>query len=142
MFIGEFEYRVDEKGRVPIPPRFRTDLKGDGVILFPGLEKCINIYPPAEWQKLSDTLTSSSIIPSKLRRLHRAIFASAFSVELDGQGRISIPNQLRQYAGIEEEVIIAGMNTYLEMWGKGKWGIEKATAQEEAWQIIESLEKR
>jgi MraZ protein len=143
MFIGEFEYRVDEKGRVPIPPKFRTEeLKKDGVILSPGMEKCITIYPPSEWKKLADSLTSGPIIPSKLRKLNRAIFATAFNIEIDGQGRIVVPIQLRQYAGINDEVVMAGANTYLELWGKEQWNSEKSISQEEAWHIIETLEQR
>jgi MraZ protein len=142
MFIGEFEYRVDEKGRVPIPPKFRNELKEAGVVLSPGMEKCITIYPLSEWKKLSDSLTSSSVAASKLRKLYRAFFASSFSIEIDGQGRISVPAQLRQHCAISDEVIIAGANTYLELWSKEKWAEEKADSLAEAWQIIESLEKR
>jgi MraZ protein len=143
MFIGEFEYRVDEKGRVPIPPKFRTeDLRKEGVVLCPGMEKCITIYPLPEWKKLADSLTAGPIIPSKLRKLNRAIFATAFNAEIDGQGRITVPVQLRQYAGIDEEVVMTGANTYLELWSKELWNSEKASSQEEAWQIIETLEKR
>src|SRR5512136_3032185 len=141
MFIGEFQYRVDEKGRVPIPPKFRTEeLKKEGVILCPGMEKCVTIYPPSEWKKLADSLTAGPIIPSKLRKLNRAIFATAFNVEIDGQGRIVVPVQLRQYASIDDEVVVAGANTYLEIWSKKQWDNEKATSQEEAWHIIETLE--
>ncbi len=122
MFNGEFEYRVDEKGRVPIPPKFRTEeLKKEGVVLCPGMEKCITIYPISEWKKLADSLTSGSIIPSKLRKLNRAIFATAFNVEIDGQGRIMIPAQLRQFADLNEEVVMAGVNTYIELWSKEQW---------------------
>ncbi len=143
MFIGEFEYRVDEKGRVPVPPKFRTEeLKKEGVVLCPGMEKCITIYPISEWKKIADSLTSGPIIPSKLRKLNRAIFATAFNVEIDGQGRIVIPNQLRQYAGINEEVVVAGANNYVELWGKEQWESEKVSSQEEAWHIIETLEQR
>ena len=92
MFTGEFEYRVDEKGRVPIPPKFRTEeLKKEGVVLSPGMEKCITIYPLSEWKKLADSLTSGPLTPSKLRKLNRAIFAPAFNMEMDGQGRIMLP---------------------------------------------------
>jgi MraZ protein len=143
MFIGEFDYRVDEKGRIPIPPKFRTDeLKKEGVVLCPGMDKCITIYPLTEWKKLADSLTSGPIIPSKLRKLNRAIFATAFNVEIDGQGRIVVPSQLRQYAGITEEVVITGTNTYLELWGKEQWAIEKRSSQEEAWHTIETMERR
>ena len=141
MFFGEFEYKIDEKGRVPIPPRFRRELK-DGVVLTPGIEKCITAYPLSEWRKIADTFTTSSVTRSKLRRLNRAIFATAFSLNLDGQGRIALPIPLRQYAGAEEEVVIAGANNYLELWNKEQWEEEKAISQEQTWQIIESLENK
>ncbi len=144
MFTGEFEYRVDEKGRVPIPPKFRTEeLKKEGVVLCPGMEKCISIYPSSEWKKIADSLTSSSaIIPSKMRKLNRAIFALSFVTEIDGQGRIIVPSQLRQFAGINDEVVVAGLNSYIEMWDKQRWITEKTACQQEAWQIIESMEPR
>ena len=141
MFLGEFEYKIDEKGRVPIPPKFRRELE-EGVILAPGAEKCINVYGPSEWTKLADSLTTGSVTPSKLRKLNRAIFATAFSLNIDGQGRIALPAPLRQYAGIADEVVVAGANTYLELWNKELWELEKATSQEQVWQIIESLERR
>jgi MraZ protein len=140
MFLGEFEYKLDEKGRVPLPPKFRRELK-EGVILARGVEKCITAYPLAEWKKLATTLTSTSPSPSKLRRLNRALFAAAFSINIDGQGRIALPIPLRQYAGIENEVIAAGANNYFELWDKDQWQEEKDTSQEQVWQIIESLER-
>jgi len=140
VFFGEFQYKVDEKGRVPVPPRFRKELK-EGLVLTPGVEKCIVAYPLAEWKKLATTLTTGSVSPSKLRRLNRAIFATAFSLNMDGQGRLALPIPLREYAEIVDEVTIAGANTYLELWNKVHWEEDKATSQEQAWQIIESLER-
>ncbi len=140
MFLGEFEYKIDEKGRVPVPPKYRRELR-EGVILAPGVERCIDVYTLAEWKKQAATLTTGPLARSKLRRLNRAVFATAFSLNIDGQGRIALPVPLREYAGIEEEVIIAGANTYLELWNKEQWEEEKATSQEQAWQIIESLEQ-
>ncbi len=140
MFLGEFEYRIDDKGRVPIPPKFRKEL-GRGLILVPGIERCIIAYPPSEWRKLAESLTTGTIAPSKLRRLNRAVFATAFSLNIDGQGRIALPITLRQAAGIDDEVVIAGANNYLELWSKELWEAEKATSQEQVWQIIESLER-
>ena len=141
MFLGEFEYKIDDKGRVPIPPKFRRELR-EGLILTPGPEKCIIAYTPAEWKKLAEGLTAGPVAQSKMRRLNRAIFATAFNLNIDGQGRIALPVTLRQYAGIEDDVVIAGANTCLELWSKELWAIEKATSQEQAWQIIESLEQR
>jgi len=140
MFFGEFDYKIDEKSRVPIPPRFRSTLK-DGVVLTPGVERCISVYTLSEWKKLAAELTGSSISPSKMRRLNRALFATAFTSNIDGQGRVAIPAPLREYAGIEDEVVIAGANTYLEIWSKADWEEEKSVSQEQAWQIIESMEK-
>ena len=140
MFFGEFEYKIDEKGRVPVPPRFRGALK-DGVVLTQGLEKCIAIYPASEWRKVADTITTSTASPSKLRRLSRAIFAAAFSLEVDRQGRIALPISLRESALIENDVVIAGVNNYLELWDKELWEAEKTASLEQAGQIIESIER-
>ena len=139
MFYGEFDYKIDEKGRVPIPPKFRNLLK-DGVVLTPGAERCITIYTVTAWKKLSSTLTNSPLSRSKMRKLSRVLFATAFSTRIDPQGRIAIPAPLREHAQITDDVIVAGSNTYLEIWDKALWEEEKAISQEQAWQIIESLE--
>ncbi len=141
MFFGEFEYRLDEKGRVPVPPRFRKELE-EGVVLTPGVESCITAYSFPEWEKLASNLTSGPITRSKLRKLNRAMFATAFHLNLDSQGRITLPIPLRQYAGINSDVVVAGANTYFELWNKEQWLSEKSISQQEAWQIIESLEQR
>ncbi len=139
MFFGEFEYKIDEKGRVPVPPKFRGALR-EGVVLTPGLEKCITAYPLPEWKKVAATLTTGAVSSAKLRRLNRAVFATAFSLEVDRQGRVSLPAPLRQYALIEDDVVIIGANNYLELWNKELWEAEKAVSQEQAGQIIESIE--
>lgn len=139
MFYGEFDYKIDEKGRVPLPPKFRNALK-DGVVLTPGPEKCITVYTLPEWRKLSTTLTNSPISRSKMRKLSRALFATAFSTRIDNQGRVALPAPLREHAEIVDEVVVAGSNTYLEIWNKILWEEEKELSQEQAWQIIESLE--
>ena len=141
MFLGEFEYKIDEKGRIPIPPKFRQELK-NGIVLAAGPERCIVAYSNAEWNKMAAKLTSGAVAPSKMRKLNRAFFATAFSLSIDNQGRVALPIPLREYAGIEDEVIIAGVNSYLELWNKEQWEIEKSISQEQAWQIIESLEER
>ncbi len=141
MFYGEFDYKVDDKGRVPVPPRFRNALK-DGIVLTPGQEKCITCYTPVEWKKIAEQLTGSGLTRSKMRKLSRAIFATAFSTRVDNQGRIAIPAPLREHAEIVDDVVIAGANTYLEIWNKEVWEEEKMDSQEQAWQIIESLENK
>lgn len=141
MFFGEFEYKIDEKGRVPLPPKFRGLLKA-GMVLSPGVEGCITVYPLNEWKKLADSLTAGALSPSKLRMLKRAVFATAFSLKMDGQGRIALPAPLKVHAEIVSEVIIIGANNYLEFWNKVRWEEEKAMAQEKAWLLLEGLEER
>jgi MraZ protein len=140
MFFGEFQYKIDEKGRVSIPPRFRRELR-DGVVLAPGVEQCITVYSPSEWKNLAESMTSTLVTASKLRRLKRTLFATAFSLRMDGHGRIALPYSLRQYADITDCVVIAGANNYLEIWNRDHWQEEKAISREQAWQIIESLER-
>ncbi|MFH1662334.1 MAG: division/cell wall cluster transcriptional repressor MraZ [Chloroflexota bacterium] len=139
MFFGEYEYKIDEKGRIPLPPRFRTHLK-DGVVLIPGVEKCITVYPVSEWKKVATSFTGGTVTRSKLRQLNRALFATASYLSLDGQGRISLPASLRENAEIVDEVVVIGTNNYLELWNSVHWEEEKATSKEQMWQIIESLE--
>ena len=139
MFYGEFDYKIDEKGRLPIPPKYRNILK-DGLVLTPGAENCLTVYTVTEWKKLCSTLTNSPLSRSKMRKLSRALFATAFSTRIDAQGRIAIPAPLREHAQIIDDVVVAGANSYLEIWNKASWEEEKASSQQQAWQIIESLE--
>ena len=127
MFFGEYPYKVDEKGRVPLPPKFRRQMK-EGVILAKGIEKCITVYPIEEWKRLSDSLAAN-----------RAIFGSAFSASFDGQGRITLPFSQREYAGIGDTAIVVGANTCVELWSEDEWKAEKTSAEEQASQTIESF---
>jgi MraZ protein len=142
MFFGEFEYRVDEKGRVPLPAQFRREIKDGMVVLSQGMEGCITVYTMPEWKKMAATLTGTSITRSKLRRLNRALFSTAFRVNIDGQGRVALPGALRDYAGIDDGVVIIGANNCIELWNGEHWEAEKADSWEQAWQIIESLEMK
>lgn len=139
MFFGKYQYKVDEKGRVPLPPKFRREMK-EALILARATEKCIAAYPLAEWRRLADSLAAKAVTPANLRRLNRAIFGSAFSVTFDRQGRIALPPPLRSYAEIGDTVIVVGANHYVELWNEELWKVEEATAEEQASQIIESLE--
>jgi MraZ protein len=138
MFLGEYEYKVDSKGRLPLPPKFRQEL-GTELILTRGAEKCIILYPVAEWHKLAETLASRNVTPSKLRKLNRYMFGSAFSLTLDGQGRIMLPSPLRGHAEIGDVATIVGANNCIELWSPDLWNMEKVSGEEQVWQIIESL---
>ena len=141
MFLGTYEYRIDEKGRISLPPRFRDDLRS-GMVMTQGLEKCITVYSQEEWQKISDRMAAQSPNRSKARRMGRFTFATAFMADLDAQGRVAIPAPLRRYAGIDDVAIVAGVNNYLEIWNKKDWEIEGSQMESEAWQISEGIEDR
>src|ERR1035437_2922640 len=138
-FAGEFEHKVDAKGRIPIPSRFRTELR-EGMVLTPGVEKYISVYPLSEWSKVTEALTSGTDDSGRLRRINRAVFATAFNLKFDSQGRIMLPSTLRKYAGIRDQVVVAGANTYLELWNKQEWEAEKTASREQARQIMENIE--
>jgi len=140
MFYGEYPYKVDEKGRVPLPPKFRRELKG-GMILTKGMEKCITVYSPEEWKRVSERLAARAVSPASSRKLTRSLFGSAFSASFDGQGRIVLPYYLREHAGIGDAAVVVGVNNAIELWGEDEWRTEKTSADEQAAKIIESLEE-
>lgn len=139
MFLGEYDHSIDQKGRIAIPSRLRYAFE-HGVVLSRGFEKCIMVYPLGEWNKVAERLAALPVTQSKVRRINRSTFSSAFHQELDGQGRVLIPPQLREYAAINGEVVVVGANTYLEIWSKEQWVAERASLDEDAWQLAESVE--
>ena len=138
MFFGEYPYKVDEKGRLPLPPKFRRQIK-DTAVLARGTEKCIAVYPLAEWKRLADSLAARAVTSAGLRKLNRAIFGSAFSASFDSQGRLTLPFALRNYADIVDSAVVVGTNQYIELWSEEAWKSEKESAEEQASQIMESL---
>ena len=141
MLLGEYEYRIDQKGRVSIPAKLRKEFH-DGLVLTRGFDRCVLAYPLAEWQKYSEGFSLPAVAPDKNRRLNRIIFSSAFNLELDRQGRVALPSPLRQYAQIKDSVIVSGANRFLEIWDKGTWDKEKLLMDEQAWQLAEGIELR
>jgi len=140
MFSGKYPYKVDEKGRLPLPPKFRREMR-EGVMLAKplGTEKCVVVYSLSEWKRLADSLSTRPVTPANLRKVNRALFGSAFSASLDGQGRIALPWELRDYAEIGDTVIVVGANTCVELWNEELWEVEHASAEEQKFQIIEDF---
>ena len=118
MLIGEFQHSLDAKGRVNFPAKLREDL-GDRFILTKGLDNCLAVYSYAEWKVLEDRLRALPI--SKSRTLQRFMFAGAVQVEPDKQGRILIPANLREYAGLDKDLMIIGASVRAEIWDKDRW---------------------
>lgn len=115
MFMGEFHHNVDEKGRLIIPSKFRNDL-GNKFIITRGIEKCLFIYSLDEWNKIIDKLKELPFTRKDARTFMRMFLSGATECELDNNGRINIPNPLKEYASIQKEVIVIGVNERLEIW--------------------------
>lgn len=137
-FVGQATYKVDEKGRIPIPPSFRSALK-DGGVLTPGPEGCITIYTRAKFDEVSQTLQPTGLASESNRRLSRALFPKAIMFTLDGQGRVMLSPELRQSAGITESAAVVGVNAWAEIWNPERWK-SLETQQEKAWEVIDAIQ--
>lgn len=120
MFYGEYRHSLDQKGRVIIPSKFREGL-GDRFILTKGLEECLFAYSSEEWNNLELKLKSLPFTDKNVRAFVRFFFSGATECELDKQGRILIPQNLREYAKLERDVYIIGVSTRVEIWDKERW---------------------
>ncbi len=138
MFLGEYEHSVDVKGRLAIPSKFRPQLE-TGLVITRGFERCLQVYPIEGWQMLSERVSALSLGQAEARQLRRLLFASAFDTELDKQGRILVPAALREYAGIGESAVVAGMNTYFEIWAQDTWQAALAGITQEGHAIAATM---
>ncbi|MEN9936251.1 MAG: hypothetical protein RLZZ387_2830 [Chloroflexota bacterium] len=120
MFLGEHEYTVDEKGRLAIPSRFREEL-GEGVIITRGFDKCLYGFPRAFWETLAQQVTSVGFAQTDARQVQRLLFSGAAELMFDRQGRVLLPPNLREYAMLGEQAVIAGLNRYFEIWSPERW---------------------
>jgi MraZ protein len=134
---GEFQYSLDDKGRVVIPPRFRRVL-GDQVVATRGIDPCIAVYSPDEWTKVEDALRKLS---TKQRDVVRYMLAGAVDLDLDRQGRVTLPPHLRQHAAIERDVVVVGLISRLEIWSRTSWQAYIEKAAKSAPQIAEQIEE-
>jgi MraZ protein len=110
---------LDEKGRLLIPARMRTEVAGNEVILTRGVENCLWLFPPEEWKTFSENLIgSTSLFQEKARLIQRRMIAPAQETEIDKAGRIVIPQTLREYADLKKDCIILGLKKYIEIWSE------------------------
>ena len=110
MFMGEYNHTIDGKGRVIVPAKFR-DALGDGFVVTKGLDGCLFVYPPDAWQAFEEKLQSLPLTNKNSRQFARFFLAGAASCEVDKQGRILLPQVLREFAGLEKEVVMVGLPT-------------------------------
>lgn len=139
MFLGEYELRIDSKGRLAIPAKLRDAFRG-GLVVSRGFDRCLNIYTMSEWERVAEELVSLPTTQLNPRRVARFTFSGAFDVEPDRQGRIVMPPTLRQYAEISDEVVLVGVYTHLQVWAMDLWAEEKQFMAEHAADIAEAVE--
>lgn len=120
MPFGEYDYAMDDKGRVVIPPAFREFVE-DGMIITRGMEGCLYVFPLDVWKRLEEQLEKLPLTDAPSRSFVRFFYSGASKNRLDNQFRLSIPHPLRQFAGLEAEVVVAGAPNRLELWNPERW---------------------
>lgn len=120
MFMGEYSHTIDTKGRLIIPSRFREEL-GETFIVTKGLDGCLFVFSDEEWKAFEIKLKSLPLTNKNARQFARFFVAGATPCELDKQGRILLPATLREFAGLEKDVVLTGMLNRIEIWSKDKW---------------------
>jgi MraZ protein len=120
MFIGEYQHNLDNKGRINVPSKFRDDL-GEEFYLTKGLDNSLFCFPESEWKIFEDKLKALPLTNRNARAFVRLFFAGASACSLDKQGRVLIPQLLREHANIEKEIMIIGVGTRVEIWAEEEW---------------------
>ncbi len=136
-FVGEYEHSVDDKGRLTIPQAFRELLSGK-LFITRGLDGCLFILRPREFEALREKILALPISQSELRTFSR-MFASGAECELDKQGRILVPVGLREYAALNGNAVVVGVLNRVEVWAKERWAVEISRMQRDGQYIGEQL---
>ena len=137
MLIGEYEHSLDSKNRIIMPSKFRDDI-GEKFIVTKGLDGCLFAYSISEWKNFEEKLRSLPLSNKDARAFSRFFFAGATDCILDKQGRFLIPWNLREFAELEKDLVIVGMNSRIEIWAKNKW--KNVDEQISADEIAEKME--
>ncbi len=138
MLIGEYKHTIDDKNRMSFPIKFRKEM-GKSVVVTPGLDKCLFIFTQKEWALIAGKLAESSMLQADNRSFNRYILGGATEVGVDPQGRILIPDFLKDRAGLSGKVAIVGVHTRVELWDEKSWDVYKKSVEAKADQLAERL---
>lgn len=143
MLIGEYTHKIDEKGRISLPAKFRKEV-GKKIIITRGLDNCLFIFTMSEWAKLSSELSSSSWLKSDTRAFNRRIFGGATEVDIDKVGRMLIPEFLKNEGELkdESEAVLVGVDNRIELWNVKTWSEYKNITDKKADEIAEKLSEK
>ncbi|MCR5397590.1 MAG: division/cell wall cluster transcriptional repressor MraZ [Lachnospiraceae bacterium] len=120
MFMGEYRHNIDEKGRLIVPAKFREAL-GKEFVVTKGIDQCLFVYPLSEWKIIEEKFREANTTTANARKFARFFFAGACNVEIDKQGRILLPNQLREFADLTKDIVTVGVLNRVEIWSGSKW---------------------
>jgi MraZ protein len=138
MFIGEYSHNLDDKGRLAVPVKFRRELS-KGAVVTRGLDNCLFLFTKTEWAKLAEKLAALPFSQANSRAFARLMLAGAMDVILDKQGRIILPEYLRQFAGLKKSAVIAGLYSRLEIWDQDMWNKYKNQTESHSNEIAERM---
>ncbi len=136
MFMGEYSHSIDAKGRVIVPSKFR-ELLGEEFVVTKGLDGCLFVFPKTEWKTFEEKLRSLPVANKEARKFSRFFLAGAAALEVDKQGRVLLPGVLREFAGLEKEVVLVGVSSRVEIWNKEAW--EEANTFDDMDEIAEHM---
>ncbi|MEK7496672.1 MAG: division/cell wall cluster transcriptional repressor MraZ [Patescibacteria group bacterium] len=138
MFIGEYHHALDDKGRLAFPARFRADFK-DGAVVTRGLDNCLFVYTKKAWEELATKLSKLPLARANTRAFARLMLAGAMEIEIDNQGRVLVPDYLREFAKIKRQVVVAGVYDRLEIWDEKAWDGYRKNSEKSSTDIAEAL---
>jgi len=140
MFLGEYIYNIDDKKRLALPVKFRQAL-GKKAVITRGLDGCLFLFPQKEWQVLAEKLSKMPLSQADARGFARIMLAGAMEVNIDGLGRILVPDYLKDYAGLKKKTVIAGLYNRVEIWDEALWAGYKTKTEKQAGDIAERLKE-
>lgn len=138
MFMGEYQHSLDSKGRLIIPAKFREEL-GENAVMTRGLDNCLFLFPQSEWMVLEEKLKTLPLTKATARQFVRFLFSGATECDLDKQGRITIPQNLRDYAKVDKDVVVIGVSNRIEIWSCDRWEQYMQEAEDAYEEIAENI---
>ena len=138
MFLGTHAPRLDEKGRLFLPAKFRDEL-AEGVVITKGQERCLYVFPVEEFNRITARLADAPVTAKAVRDYTRVFFASASDERPDKQGRITVPPALRAYAGLTRDCVVIGQNTRVEIWDRAAWEAYEAEQEQAFSELSEEV---
>ena len=138
MLIGEYKHTLDPKKRLSVPSKWRGDL-GQTLIITRGLDSCLFVYPQTQWQRITQKVSELPLGQADTRSFNRFFLSGAVEVEVDSVGRILVPDFLKEFAGLDSKVVLAGIYDRVEIWAENKWEDYKRDIEQKADELAQKL---